>query len=241
MMGVFFWHTIWKVAVYKINLDIMETKKTEKANIEKLRFPIASIGLLFIGSMVLATLSFTKGVNKDLRTKAAESSVEIEFLLETAPKVIPPTPPEVKFTPPVTEKIIEEKSTKKIPDPRIILPPPHNPLGPDTVVIIPPIIDFPDVEATFMGGAVAMQKWIAENVQYPQGAIEMNEQGKVYLSFVVESDGSISNITVERGVSSDLDKEAKRLVRQMPNWVPGEAKGKKARTRCRLPINFTLN
>ena len=86
-----------------------------------------------------------------------------------------------------------------------------------------------------------MQKWIAENVQYPQTAIEMNEQGKVYLSFVVEPDGSISNIAIERGVSGDLDKEAKRLVRKMPKWSPGEAKGKKARTRCRLPINFTLN
>ena len=69
----------------------------------------------------------------------------------------------------------------------------------------------------------------------------MNEQGRVYLSFVVEADGSISNIDIERGVSSDLDKEAKRLIRKMPSWDAGEAKGKKARTRCRLPINFTLN
>ncbi len=220
----------------------METKKTEKANIEKLRFPIAAIGLLFIGSMVLATLSFTKGVEKDLRTKSAESSVEIEYLIEQTPEVTPP-PPQITYTPPVTEKIIPEKSTEKIPDPRIIvLPPPKLPKGDSTLVIIdPPIIDFPDVEATFMGGAAAMQKWIAENVQYPQTAIEMNEEGKVYLSFVVEPDGSISNITIDRGVSSDLDKEAKRLVRKMPNWSPGEAKGKKARTRCRLPINFTLN
>ena len=76
---------------------------------------------------------------------------------------------------------------------------------------------------------------------YPQSSIEMNEQGRVYLSFVVEADGSLSNIEIERGVSQDLDKEAKRLIRKMPNWEAGEAKGKKARTRCRLPINFTLN
>ena len=69
----------------------------------------------------------------------------------------------------------------------------------------------------------------------------MDEQGKVYLSFVVGSDGSISQVKVERGVSKDLDREAKRVVRSMPKWVPGEAGGKKVATRCRLPIVFTLN
>ena len=86
-----------------------------------------------------------------------------------------------------------------------------------------------------------MQKWIGENVQYPQTAIEMNEQGRVYLSFVVESNGSIGGVKIERGVSVDLDREAKRLLRKMPKWTAGEARGRKVRTRCRLPINFTLN
>ncbi len=220
----------------------METKKTEKANIEKLRFPIAAIGLLFIGSMVLATLSFTKGVEKDLRTKSAANSVEIEFLLENAPEVTPPPVQEVPYEPPVDENIIPEDNKDLDTSSRVIVPPPPPPPGDSLIVEVdPPVIDFPDVEATFIGGAAAMQKWIAENVQYPQASIQMNEQGKVYLSFVVELDGSISNIAIERGVSGDLDKEAKRLVRKMPKWSPGEAKGKKARTRCRLPINFTLN
>ena len=102
------------------------------------------------------------------------------------------------------------------------------------------IIEFPDVEAEFIGGAQALMKYIQTNIQYPPTSIEMNEQGKVYLSFVVEPDGSISNVVVERGVSPDLDKEAKRVVRSMPNWKPGESKAKKSRTRCRLPINFQL-
>ncbi len=102
------------------------------------------------------------------------------------------------------------------------------------------IIDFPDFEAQFSGGAEGMQQWIATNVQYPQEAITMNEQGRVYLSFIVEANGEITNIEVERGVSESLDAEAVRLLQTMPNWIPGEAKGKKVRTRCRLPINFTL-
>ncbi|MCF8416053.1 MAG: TonB family protein [Crocinitomicaceae bacterium] len=103
------------------------------------------------------------------------------------------------------------------------------------------VIEFPDVEAGFPGGTAGLQRWIVQNIQYPQAAIEKYEQGRVYLSFVVEKDGSISNIVIERGVSPDLDREAKRVVRTMPNWIPGEEKGKRARVRCRLPINFTLD
>ena len=102
------------------------------------------------------------------------------------------------------------------------------------------VIEFPDVEAEFIGGPQALMKYIQSNIQYPPTSIEMNEQGKVYLSFVVEADGSITNVAVERGVSPDLDREAKRVVRSMPKWKPGEAKAKKSRTRCRLPINFQL-
>ena len=102
------------------------------------------------------------------------------------------------------------------------------------------VIEFPDVEAEFIGGPQALTKYIQTNIQHPPTSIEMNEQGKVYLSFVVEADGSITNVAVERGVSPDLDREAKRVVRSMPKWKPGEAKAKKSRTRCRLPINFQL-
>ncbi len=221
----------------------MEAKKTNKANIEKARGPITAIGLLFIGSLVLASFSFTNGIERDLRTKSAENSAEIQYIEETVkPEVEPPTIEQPQLLLPPDQNIIIDSNSQDIPDSRIIvILPPDIKIGNKDVVIEDDIIDFPDVEASFLGGAAAMQRWIAENVNYPQTSIEMNEQGKVYLSFVVEADGSISNIAVERGVSQDLDKEAKRLIRKMPNWEPGEAKGKKARTRCRLPINFTLN
>ena len=222
----------------------MEAKKTNKANIEKSRGPITAIGLLFIGSVVLASFSFTNGIERDLRTKSAENSAEIQYMEETIKSEVEPpviVEPEVPQLP--DEDIIIDSNSQDIPDTRIIvITPPDLTNGNNTnVTVEQPIIDFPDVEASFLGGAAAMQRWIAENVIYPQSSIEMNEQGRVYLSFVVEADGSLSNIEIERGVSQDLDKEAKRLIRKMPNWEAGEAKGKKARTRCRLPINFTLN
>jgi protein TonB len=85
-----------------------------------------------------------------------------------------------------------------------------------------------------------MAKWLHENLTYPENASKMRDQGKVFLSFVVEKDGSITNLKVERGISKDLDQEAKRVVSKMPNWMPGESKGRAVRARCRIPINFQL-
>ena len=167
--------------------------------------------------------------------------------------------------PSIVEEIIEEENIDEPLPPDVTPPdPPHPPIAEEeeeeVISVVEEIVEFPDVEASFpcvkfyrydsLGsivgqnqscGASAMMKWINKNVNYPQTSIEMNEQGRVFLSFVVEKDGSISNIAVERGVSMDLDREAKRVVRKMPNWIPGESSGRKVRARCRLPINFQLN
>lgn len=119
--------------------------------------------------------------------------------------------------------------------------PPPAPVIREEVVVAPEIIEFPDKEAEYPGGEKAMLKFIAENMVYPQDAINMGIQGKVYLSFVIETDGRPTNIKVERGVERSLDREAKRVVRIMPNWTPGEVRGKKVRTRVRLPIIFALD
>lgn len=98
-----------------------------------------------------------------------------------------------------------------------------------------------DTESTFEGGIQAMQRWIQENIIYPQDAIDLNEQGKVYISFIIEKDGSVSTVRIERGVSISIDQEAKRLISAMPNWKPGEFDGYKTRTKMRLPLNFNLD
>ncbi|GAB5416639.1 MAG: hypothetical protein Crog4KO_21270 [Crocinitomicaceae bacterium] len=96
-------------------------------------------------------------------------------------------------------------------------------------------------DATFPGGQTGLMSYIQMNVQYPEEAIDYDEQGKVYLSFVVASEGTVHSVKVERGVSKSLDREAKRVVRSMPNWNPAYCNGRPVSTRCRLPIVFTLN
>ena len=92
---------------------------------------------------------------------------------------------------------------------------------------------------SFPGGNV--QKWIAKNVKYPVLAMENGIQGKVYIQFVIERDGSITDVKVLRGVDASLDKEAVRVVKAMPKWKPGKQRGKPVRVSYTLPINFQLS
>ncbi len=100
---------------------------------------------------------------------------------------------------------------------------------------------FVDKEATFAGGTVEMKKFIMSTVDYPEMCIAGGIEGTVYVTFVVEKDGSVSNIEIAKSAHKDLDREAKRVVREFPNWIPGEIGAKKVRTRVQLPIVFTLN
>ena len=92
----------------------------------------------------------------------------------------------------------------------------------------------------FPGGEAKMFVYLARYIKYPQAAKEAKISGKVYVQFVVEKNGSISEAKVIRGLGSGCDQEALRVVRRMPIWVPGEQRGKKVRVKYVLPINFVL-
>jgi len=97
-----------------------------------------------------------------------------------------------------------------------------------------------DEPASFPGGSTEMMKYIGNTVKYPKKSIENKEEGRVFVEFVVNRDGSFSDIKILRGVSKDIDTEALRVVKGMPNWTPAELGGKTVRSRARLPLSFTL-
>ncbi|MFT6245296.1 MAG: protein TonB [Salibacteraceae bacterium] len=219
----------------------MEIKKSNKANNENLRFSIALMAFLFVGGLVLASFTYQTSLEADLLTVSEANSTEIEYILEEAPVKEPETKVEPEVTPPLTSKIIIVPPKTDPPKTAIQLTPPKPPkVNPNPPVIVPEPIDFPDVEAMFPGGAAELQKWIFANVEYPEASIEIEDQGRVFLSFIVEADGSITGVKVTKSASKELDREAQRVTRKMPKWTPGEVAGKRVRTRCRLPIVFTL-
>ena len=101
-------------------------------------------------------------------------------------------------------------------------------------------VDFPDEVSAFPGGTGGWNEWLMANIIYPETSRERGEQGSVNVAFVIERDGSITNVEIIRGVSPELDREAMRLVSSMPNWSPALIKGKLVHSRCSVGIKFKL-
>jgi len=92
----------------------------------------------------------------------------------------------------------------------------------------------------YPGGDELRLKFLSENIKYPQAAREASVQGTVYITFVVEADGTITNIRVLRGIGKGCDEEALRVMKLMPKWLPGKQRGKPVRVQFNLPIKFSL-
>lgn len=115
-----------------------------------------------------------------------------------------------------------------------------------------PVIDFVDTEDTtaiisivekmpeFPGGEEKLNLYIRKSIKYPDSAKVNEIKGNVYIGFVVEKDGSISNIELLRGIGYGCDEIALNAIKEMPNWIPGEQRGKKVRVKYTLPVSFQL-
>jgi protein TonB len=98
-----------------------------------------------------------------------------------------------------------------------------------------------DVEPEPYGGAAAWAKFLQKNLRYPNEAMQREASGKVWLSFIVEKNGHISSIVVERGAGYGMDEEALRVLKMAPPWKPGMQHGNPVRVKYTLPLNFVMN
>lgn len=92
----------------------------------------------------------------------------------------------------------------------------------------------------YPGGQPAMRAFLAKNLRYPASATTAGVSGKVFVSFVIGTDGSLSDLSVLKGIGFGCDEEALRVMRQMPHWKPGKQSGRAVRVRYNLPITFAL-
>ena len=93
---------------------------------------------------------------------------------------------------------------------------------------------------SFPGGMEKFGNYLAKNITYPAADRQANVQGKVFVQFVVEPDGKLTNVTAVRGPSETMKAEAVRVMEDSPEWIPGVQSGNKVRTQYTVPINFTL-
>lgn len=100
------------------------------------------------------------------------------------------------------------------------------------------IFEVVEQQPQFPGGSV--NGWLADHIKYPVVAAENGISGRVVVQFVVERDGSVSQVRVVRGVDPSLDKEAQRVISSMPKWIPGKQNGQAVRSRFTVPVTFRL-
>lgn len=232
-------------------------EKKSNHNLEKTRTTNFMSGFLFISGIVLATFSY--GEYEPIEIKQKSYSFDNTNLLvdaiEKPKEVVQPQPkPQVQQSQQKDDQIDlnnditpNENTNQFEEDKNVDL---GLPKGDTTILevnndlpfIQPNIIeDFPDVDAEFDGGYEAWKKYILSELTYPEYSIENGDEGTVYLTFVVEVDGSIGDIKINKSVSPEIDREAKRVIKQSPKWKPGKVGNQNVRSRMSIPIKFEIN
>ncbi|MBQ8065607.1 MAG: energy transducer TonB [Prevotella sp.] len=102
------------------------------------------------------------------------------------------------------------------------------------------VFDVVEQMPSFPGGPAALMQFLSSNIKYPVVAEENGIQGRVVCTFVVEKDGSITDVRVVKSVDPSLDKEAMRVVKSMPKWIPGKQNGSAVRVKYTVPVTFRL-
>lgn len=228
----------------------MELKKNPKADLEKRRGLYLEIGLVVIMAIALAAFEWRNYDREQIEVvqRTAENEVE-EQVIQTQQEELPPPPPpepEVMTTElnviendAETENEVDMSAFQRQEEATNIEITPVK-IEDEEEVDEQEIFQVVENDPEFPGGLDAMYKYLAQNIKYPQLARENNITGKVYVEFVVEKDGSVSNVKVLRDIGGGCGQEAVRVVKTMPKWTPGKQRGKAVRVAYRLPVNFNL-
>ena len=217
----------------------MEPKKNPEVNLERKRGLFLQIGLVIALLVVLGAFEY-KTYEKIAYNLGALSldDLEEEIIPITKQEVKPPPPPP---PPPEVIEIVEDdveiedeieiEDTESDEDEEIEI------IEEDDDEFFMVVENMP----IFPGGDLGLMKYIQKHVKYPAIAKEYNITGKVYVSFIVDKSGSVTNVKIVRGVDKNLDAEAVRVVKSLPKYKPGKQRGKSVRVMFTIPINFTLN
>ena len=228
----------------------MELKKNPKADLEKMKMLFTEVGLLVTLGLVLLAFEWkTSGeVNTDFATVQdvvmEEEMIPITQQDEIKPPPPPPEPVQVTDVINIVEDDVEIDDNMDIFDSefredaavKIV-----NFVEEEEEVVEEEVFVVVEDMPGFGGGdSNKFREYIAKNLRYPEVAAENGIQGRVFVQFVVEPDGRVSNVKVVRGVDPALDKEAVRVVETSPPWKPGKQRGKPVRVSFTFPIIFVL-
>ena len=225
----------------------MEEKKSPKANLENKKLMFMQIGMII--SLLIAWLAFEhKSYDKreiDPSFLRQTEVLEEEMVEITKQEEQKPQPVEM---PKQTTQLEIVQDDVEVEDIEINAEVEQNEVieeyvAPEVVeddVVEQEIFKIVEEMPSYPGGEAKLMEFVAKNIKYPQIARETGIQGRVFVNFVVEPDGSVSNVSVLRGIGGGCDEEAMRVVKSMPKWKPGKQRGKAVRVQYMLPVNFRL-
>ena len=228
----------------------MELKKSQKADLENKRNVYLMIGLVISLGIVLLAFEWTaKPAKADSLGAINALDVEEEIIPITREQEIKPPPPP---PPPKVVEVLNIVDDKTEIDDNLMIE--DTEADDQTLINVAPVISAKEEEEEeeaqvffivedmpeFPGGEMALRTYIANAIKYPVIAQENGIQGKVYVTFVVGKDGSVSNASIARGVDPSIDKEALRVINSLPKWKPGKQRGKPVNVSYTVPINFQL-
>jgi protein TonB len=224
----------------------MEKRKTEKADLENKKGLFLQIGLVATLLVVLIIFEW-KTYDKVFLMEEGRLVIEDdEVVLNTVDPPPPPPPPPPQEITTELEIVADDVEVEDV----IIDASIDENIAVE--VYIPPVVQVEEeVEETqifivvedapgYPGGDAARMKFLSDNIRYPAIARESGIQGTVFIQFVVERDGSITDVQVIRGIGGGADEEAVRVVKMMPRWTPGKQRGRPVRVQFTMPIRFTL-
>jgi len=217
----------------------MEPKKNPEVNLESKRGLFLQIGLVIALLIVLAAFEYKSYEKVEYNLGSLNlDDLEEEIIPITKQELKPPPPPP---PPPEVIEIVEDEveieneieieDTESDEDEAIEI------IEEDDDEVFMVVERMPE----FPGGDLGLMKYIQKNIKYPPIAKEYNITGKVYVQFIVDQSGSVTNVKIARGVDKNLDAEAVRVVKSLPKYTPGTQRGKPVRVMFTTPINFTLN
>jgi len=217
----------------------MKPKKNPEISLEKKKGLFFQIGLVVTLIVVLAAFEWKSYEKVDYNLGQLNlDDLEEEIIPITKQEITPPPPPP---PPPEVIEIVEDEveiedeleieDTESDEDEMIEI---EEEDDDEFFMVVENMPEFP-------GGDLGLMKYIQKNVKYPAIAKEYNITGKVYVSFIVDKSGSVTNVKIVRGVDKNLDAEALRVVKSLPKYKPGKQRGKAVRVMFTIPINFTLS
>ncbi|OJJ17680.1 energy transducer TonB [marine bacterium AO1-C] len=227
----------------------MENKKNPRVDLSRNRGLFFSLGLIITCTLVISAFEWKTFTEQDKIELTAEVEEEVFLDIPNTDHTPPPPPPKVQPID-VVELPNDEEDTfdnfefpelnDRIEIQTVSIPMPKKPKPIIEEEVKDTILLFTEFPAAPKDGYKAFYQYIADHMQYPSTARRMGVEGRVYLQFVIEKDGSLTDIKVIKGIGSGCDQEAVRVLKDAPKWNAGRQRGVPVRVRKSIPILFKL-